>query len=617
MSDMILENLTLEKLKKLNYKEVRSLCAEIRDLLIETASKNGGHLASNLGVVELTVALHRVFDSPKDQIVFDVGHQCYTHKLLTGRYGSFSTLRTENGISGFLKPEESEHDCIISGHSSNSISAACGLARANRLRGRNASVVAVIGDGALTGGLAYEGLNDAGRERDAIIVVLNDNQMSISKNVGAMARYLTKVRTKKSYVNFKSKLNALLLNMPLFGKPIRRFLLHTKSLIKRALYGSSTMFDSLGFAYIGPIDGHDQAMLEQALEVAKSLKRPILVHVCTTKGKGYDPAERSPETFHGIGKFDIDSGETVLSGKQSFSNVFGEKMCELAAADDKVCAVTAAMVTGTGLFNFAEKFNDRFFDCGIAEQHATVFSAGLAINGEKPVFAVYSSFFQRAYDQVIHDVAIGKVGVTFAIDRAGLVGEDGETHQGLFDVAMLGSIPGITVYSPAYFSELKFFLEKCVNDDAPNAIRYPRGTEPYKPAAYVPSLSDMELIKGVGDTLIVSYGRLSGEVFKALESLKEENLKPSFLKLNRIIPLPEGCLQTCMKYKKIIFFEEAIERGSVGERLAFELGRAGFSGKIEVHAVAAKFVKQATVENQLKTLGLDSNAVVRAVRGEK
>lgn len=617
MSDFILQNLTLSKLKELKYKDVRKLCAEIRKLLISTASQNGGHLASNLGVVELTVALHRVFDSPKDQIVFDVGHQCYTHKLLTGRFDRFSTIRKEGGISGFLKPDESEHDCVITGHSSNSISAACGLARANRLNGSNASVVAVIGDGALTGGLAYEGLNDAGRERDAIIVVLNDNQMSISRNVGAMARYLTKVRTKRSYINFKSKLNALLLNLPLIGKPIRRFMLHTKSLIKRALYGSSTMFDSLGFAYIGPIDGHDQPMLEQALEIAKSLKRPVLVHVCTTKGKGYDPAERSPETFHGIGKFDIESGEVNMSGKLTFSEVFGRKMCELAAKDDKICAVTAAMVSGTGLLNFAEKFNDRFFDCGIAEQHATVFSAGLAINGEKPVFAVYSSFLQRAYDQIIHDVAIGKVPVTFAIDRAGLVGEDGETHQGLFDVPMLAAIPGMTVYSPAYFSELSIDLEKCVEQTTPNAVRYPRGTQPYLPENYIPKRTDMDHIEGTEDILIVTYGRLSGEVFKALEILKKQGIAPSFLKLNRIIPLPEGCIDICMNYKRILFFEESLERGGIGEHLAFKLDQADYKGEVEVHAVDATFVKQASVENQLKTLGLDCDAIVRAARGEK
>ena len=388
-------------LKKLNDNELEELCSDIRELLINTVSKNGGHLASNLGVVELTVAMHKVFNSPNDQIVFDVGHQCYTHKILTGRKDKFSTLRTENGISGFTRPVESEHDIFSSGHSSTSISSAVGLARAKQIKGEKGKVIAVIGDGALTGGLAYEALNNSGNDNSNLIVVLNDNNMSISKNVGSMAKNLTTIRTSKRYVK-----------------------------IRKVVY-KSTFFEDLGFRYYGPIDGHDIDLLVDVFNAAKAHNHSVLIHVNTVKGKGYYPAEKNPTQFHGIGKFDINTGEPKSSGK-NFSAAFGEVMCKFAQKDSRICCVTAAMAEGTGLCNFAKQYPKRFFDVGIAEQHAVTFSSGLARNGLVPVFAVYSTFLQRSYDQLIHDVAMQNLKVIFAIDRAGFVGEDGESHQGVF-----------------------------------------------------------------------------------------------------------------------------------------------------------------------------------------
>ena len=414
-------------LKKLNDNELEELCSDIRELLINTVSKTGGHLASNLGVVELTVAMHKVFNSPNDQIVFDVGHQCYTHKILTGRKDKFSTLRTENGISGFTRPVESEHDIFSSGHSSTSISSAVGLARAKQIKGEKGKVIAVIGDGALTGGLAYEALNNSGNDNSNLIVVLNDNNMSISKNVGSMAKNLTTIRTSKRYVTFKSNFQRHLSRIPKIGTQINRFFTYINTKIRKVVY-KSTFFEDLGFRYYGPIDGHDIDLLVDVFNAAKAHNHSVLIHVNTVKGKGYYPAEKNPTQFHGIGKFDINTGEPKSSGK-NFSAAFGEVMCKFAQKDSRICCVTAAMAEGTGLCNFAKQYPKRFFDVGIAEQHAVTFSSGLARNGLVPVFAVYSTFLQRSYDQLIHDVAMQNLKVIFAIDRAGFVGEDGESHR--------------------------------------------------------------------------------------------------------------------------------------------------------------------------------------------
>ena len=458
--------------KKLNNNELNELCSDIRSELISTVSKTGGHLASNLGIVELTVALHKVFSSPTDQIVFDVGHQCYTHKLLTGRKDRFDTLRTENGISGFTRPVESEHDIFSSGHSSTSISAAVGLASAKQIKGEKGKVIAIIGDGALTGGLAYEALNNSGNNNSNLIVILNDNNMSISQNVGSMAKNLNTIRTSSKYVTFKSKLQRGLAKIPKIGSQISRsFTLINSQIRKRIL--KSTFFEDLGFRYYGPIDGHDLEALIDVLNVAKAHSHSVFIHINTVKGKGYNPAEKNPTQFHGIGKFDINTGEPKSSGK-NFSSVFGETMCRFAAKDARICCVTAAMAEGTGLYEFSKKYPKRFFDVGIAEQHAVTFSSGLAKNGLIPVFAVYSTFLQRSYDQLIHDIAMQNLKVIFAIDRAGFVGEDGESHQGVFDTSFLNSVIGLTVFAPSYYDELEaMFYEGIYKIKGAAAIRYP------------------------------------------------------------------------------------------------------------------------------------------------
>ncbi|MBE6760621.1 MAG: 1-deoxy-D-xylulose-5-phosphate synthase, partial [Ruminococcaceae bacterium] len=581
-----------ESLRSLSYEQIDTLCEDIRHLLIETLSRNGGHLAPNLGVVELTIAMHRVFDSPVDQFVFDVGHQCYTHKLLTGRADRFDTIRTEGGLAGFPKPSESVHDPIVTGHSSTSISVACGLARAKRLKGEEGTVVAVIGDGALTGGLAYEGLNNAGQARDNIIVILNDNRMSISKNVGAMARHLAVIRSKKSYVKAKSLTSKIVGGIPLVGKPMRRAMFRSKSALKNAVY-KNTLFDALGFAYLGPVDGHNVKQLEQVLSLAKSIKRPALVHVCTSKGKGYSYAERNPGKFHGIGKFDIDTGEPI-SGGASYSSVFGKALCDLAADDESVCAVTAAMKTGTGLSDFAANYHRRFHDCGIAEEHAVSYCAGLAAGGMKPVFAVYASFIQRCYDQIIHDVAIQGLNVTFAIDRAGVVGEDGETHHGLFDVAMLNTVPGMSIYSPCYFDELTGALEMCVNEPSPAAIRYPRGSEPVKPDSFTSSVESWCIYgDSDSDTIIVTYGRIFGAAAKVCDRLRSEGKKACVVKLLRIKPIDKETVSFVSKGRNVFFFEEGIRQGGIGETFISLLEEYGFNGSYTLRAVDNTFVTHA------------------------
>ena len=430
MEYKLLSKITSPKdIKKMDIARLNELSGEIRYKLIETVSENGGHLASNLGMVELTVALHKVFNSPKDQIVYDVGHQCYTHKLLTGRYDKFSTLRTKGGISGFTRPTESEHDIFFSGHSATSVSAGLGLAKAKMLKGDDGYVVSVIGDGSFTGGMVFEALNNGGRSKAKHIIILNDNKMSISENVGAFAKYLAVIRSRPEYYSFKANTEKVLNKIPL-GEKIVKKLYRIKTDIKNKVYEQSTFFEDLGYRYMGPIDGHNIENLCDALSSAKSVNGPVLLHVITVKGKGYEYAEKDPSVFHGISKFDVDTGEAISSHK-SYSGFFGDTLCSLAKEDKTICAITAAMGIGTGLDCFSEKYPDRFFDVGIAEEHAVTFGSGLAKNGMRPVFAVYSTFLQRCYDQIVHDVSLQKQKVVFAVDRAGFVGEDGETHHGL------------------------------------------------------------------------------------------------------------------------------------------------------------------------------------------
>jgi 1-deoxy-D-xylulose-5-phosphate synthase len=606
----ILNNVNSPKdIKKLNTSELNELCGDIRELLINTVSNNGGHLASNLGVVELTVALHKVFNSPSDQIVFDVGHQCYTHKILTGRKDEFSTLRKENGISGFTRPNESEHDIFSSGHSSTSISAAVGLARAKQIKGEKGKVIAVIGDGALTGGLAYEALNNSGNDNSNLIVILNDNNMSISKNVGSMAKHLTTIRTSSRYVTFKSRIQRGLAKIPKVGAEISRTFTLVTSKIRKKIY-HATFFEDLGFRYYGPIDGHDIDALVDVLKVAKAHNHSVLIHINTVKGKGYHPAEKNPTQFHGIGKFDINTGEPKSSGK-NFSSSFGDTMCKFAENDGRICCVTAAMAEGTGLCGFAEKYPNRFFDVGIAEQHAVTFSSGLAKNGMIPVFAVYSTFLQRSYDQLVHDVAMQNLKVIFGIDRAGFVGEDGESHQGLFDTSFLNSIIGLTVYAPAYYSELEsMFYEGIYKINGAVAIRYPRGTERYKPECYSYNHENF-LVFGSNSAknCIVTYGRLFSECYLAYEKLEDTFV----IKLNRIKPIDVKVLNELTNCQNIFFYEEGIKSGGVGEVFASMLAENGINCNFNHIAINDEFVKQASVDSQLAHYKMDYKSIIDEV----
>lgn len=599
-------------IKKLNNEELEELCEEIRSLMIETVSKNGGHLASNLGVVELTVALHKVFNSPCDQIVFDVGHQCYTHKILTGRKDSFSTLRTENGISGFTRPVESPHDIFSSGHSSTSISAAIGLAKAKALRGDKGKVIAVIGDGALTGGLAYEALNNSSIDTDNLIIILNDNNMSISQNVGSVAKNLTHIRTSPKYYRFKSKVSRTLAKIPKLGAQITRFITMTNQKIRKKLY-HSTFFEDLGLRYYGPIDGHDLDALIDALTVAKAHSHSVLIHISTIKGKGYDFAEKNPSKFHGIGKFNIETGEPLSKGK-TFSDAFGETLLSFANNDSRICAITAAMATGTGLVDFSVAYPKRFFDVGIAEQHAVTFSSGLAKNGMIPFFAVYSTFLQRSYDQLIHDVAMQGLKVVFCIDRAGFVGEDGESHQGVFDTAYLMSVPDLTVFAPATFDELSSMMyQAAYKEEKAVAIRYPRGGQAVLPESYKYDKQPFDIIgNGENKICLVTYGRETEQCCKALEECENAFV----LKLNKIKPISPNAIEAVKNAEKIFFFEEGIKSGGVGECFADMLLENNVKAEFRHICINDEFVKQASVDSQLKKYHLDARSVIDTVKEE-
>ena len=466
-------------LKEMSYAELECLAKEVREKLIDTVSKTGGHLASNLGVVELTIAMHKAFDSPKDAFIWDVGHQVYTHKLLTGRFDKFDTLRQNGGISGFPNPEESKHDYFAAGHSGTSVSSGFGLAEAKQMAGDDSYSVVVIGDGSFSGGLVYEALNNAGRKKCKLIVVLNDNEMSISSPVGSIAKYLTRIRTNKVYYKAKNAVLDVLDDLP-YGESVHNELTTLKRAAKDYIYQSNNFFEDLGFQYMGPVDGNDIKALCRAFEGAKEFDdRPVLLHVQTVKGLGYEPAELDPSQFHGISRFNVLTGEPIsVPGKKNYSDTFGDFLCEMAAKNDKICAITAAMSIGTGLENFSKRYPDRFFDVGIAEEHAVTFSGGLAKGGLIPVFAVYSTFLQRAYDELVHDVSMQNQKVVLAIDRAGFVGEDGRSHQGLLDVAFLRTIPDSVIYSPSSYEELGLQLQKAIdNGGKVVAVRYPRGYE--------------------------------------------------------------------------------------------------------------------------------------------
>lgn len=598
-----------DDLKKLNIDELETLATEIRSKMIKTVSQNGGHLSSNLGVVELSIAMHRMFNSPNDKFVWDVGHQIYAHKLLTGRVNEFDTLRTENGISGFCAPNESEHDTFYSGHSSTSISSALGIAEANKRLGKNDYTIAVIGDGALTGGMAYEALNNAGRSGTRLIVILNDNEMSISENVGSMARYLAVVRSKPEYNKLKAKTESTLNKIPLIGSGIAHFVSKIKSDIKSTMY-ESTFFEDLGFKYMGPIDGHNLEHLCEALDSAKLVNAPVLLHISTTKGKGYDFAEKSPSIYHGISKFNVETGEPV-SGGANFSSEFGEELCLLAKENDKVCAITAAMALGTGLKDFSQKYSNRFYDVGIAEEHAVTFASGLAKGGMIPVVALYSTFLQRAYDQLVHDGTLQQQKVIIGVDRAGFVGEDGVTHQGLLDVSLLNSIPGVTIYSPFTFDVMRKDLSNAV-DDASNLtiIRYPRGGETVIPSTYNITNNDFDYFDNKSSKLIISYGRVTAEVINAVEKLKNSGVNISIIALNKIKPINNEVYNLALKYTEIYFYEEAVRSGSIGQSFADLLFEKGYKGIFEHIAVDDTFVPHASVKSLLKKYNLDTENII-------
>lgn len=598
---------TPEDIKQLNMNELNNLCGELREYILESVSKTGGHLASNLGVVELTVALHRVFNTPQDKIVWDVGHQTYVHKILTGRKNKMASLRQLNGLSGFPKRNESIYDAFDTGHSSTSLSAAIGMARARDLRNEDYEVIAVIGDGALTGGMALEALNDAGRSNTKLLIILNDNEMSISQNVGGLSRYLSRIRTSKGYLTTKKDVEKLLSKSPVGGK-IKSFLKRAKDGIKQIVV-PGMLFEELGLTYMGPVDGHNLNEVIQSLEIAKNIEGPLLMHVITKKGKGYKFAEERPNEFHGVSSFNIETGESLKKSTMSYSGYFGMKMCEVAEKNENLVAITAAMTDGTGLTEFAKKYPKRLFDAGIAEQHAVTMAAGLAANGLIPVVALYSSFLQRAYDQVIHDVALQGLHVIFAIDRAGLVGNDGETHQGVFDEGFLCQIPNMTVLAPADYREFGSMLEFAVSFKGPIAIRYPRG-----PMNEDINNSQQDIVLGKGhiveegqDITIAAAGKMLSTAMEVRSLLKEEKIDAEILNLRFIKPFDkELILKSVKKTGRLVIIDEAPVYGSYALNIINTLPKGV---DVLLKTLPDEFIKQGSVDELLRENKLDADSI--------
>ena len=593
-------------IKKLPEEELEPLCQELRDYMISSISRTGGHLASNLGAVELTVALHRVYDTSRDRVVFDVGHQSYVHKIITGRRDSFCTLRQHGGLSGFAKPYESEDDAFIAGHASNSVSVALGMARARTLSHADYDVAAIIGDGALSGGLAYEGLANAAASGEPLVVILNDNNMSINENVGGTAHLLESLRVRPGYISFKRWYRDVFTKLPglyKFNHAIKEWLK------KRLLPGN--VFSGMGMYYLGPVDGHDIGKLETVIRWARELRKPVLVHVVTKKGKGYKYAEEHPEKFHGVGRFDIETGELHDSG-DCFSAKMGESLSRLADNDGRIIGITAAMSSGTGMDVFSAAHPDRFFDVGIAEGHAVSMAGGMAKQGMVPVFAVYSSFLQRGYDMLIHDVALQNLHVVFCVDRAGLVGSDGETHHGVFDVSYLSSVPDMTVLCPASYAELETMLRAAIYDiNGSVAIRYPRGGEGKYTAC---NTAPETLLREGRDVTLVCYGIMTNEVLDAAERLAAEGISAEVIKLSMIKPPDfDLVMRSLRKTGKLLISEDVCEAGCVGSRI---LEEAAIN---EIHVRAAKLlnlgegiVPHGTVAELLHDFGLDADGIVSA-----
>ena len=598
-------------IKKLSADERKQLCKEIRKFLVDAVSKTGGHLASNLGVVELTVALHAVFDIPEDKFVWDVGHQSYVNKLLTGRRDEFSNLRKLGGMSGFPKRSESPADVFDTGHSSTSISAALGIARARNLSGESYAVGAVFGDGALTGGMMYEAMNDAGRFKSPLVLILNDNNMSISKNVGSISKYLRALRIKPGYSKFKKKAESVLDNIPLIGNGIYNFISNIKHKLQRILL-QNTIFENFGFEYLGPVDGHDLEALINVLRLAKSKQKPVFVHIRTKKGKGYVPAEQHPDTFHGIGPFCAETGKTELPTK-GYSEAFGDALFVAANKNEKVVGITAAMPDSTGMNKFSKYFKDRFFDVGIAEQHGVTMAAGFAVGGFIPVFPVYSSFLQRAYDQILHDVCLQNLHVVFGVDRAGVVGADGETHQGIYDISFLTAMPNMTVLSPCNYKELEQMLDYAINEcTGPVAIRYPRGSEQCTNVVH-----DFQPLKAniclEGDKItIYATGRMMNTAYRVAQLLEGVRI----VEITTIKPLDvqtviDSALPVCC------VIEDGIESGGMGEKIAALLSERGINSKLAVFAYPDEPVVQGSVEELDKKYGIDACTIAQKLKDLK
>ncbi len=614
---------SIEDLKKLNIAEKEELAKDIRKYILEIVSENGGHLASNLGVVELTIALHSVYNVPDDKIIWDVGHQTYVHKILTGRKEELKTLRKLNGIAGFPKTKESETDCFNTGHSSTSISAALGMARARDIMGKENSVVAVIGDGALTGGMAIEALNDAGYSQCKMTVILNDNEMSISKNVGGLNMFLSKLRTKKLYTKSNISAKKIILKIPLVGKPFVRVVRRVKRSIKQLII-PKMFFEDIGFTYLGPVDGHNIQELENILRLSKQVEAPVLVHVLTKKGKGYKIAEENPDKFHSTGPFNIETGESKSKKKDDYSKVFGKKLVELAKNNPKIVAVTASMKDGTGLTEFQKQYPDRFFDVGIAEQHAIGFAAGMAKAGMIPVVPIYSSFYQRAYDQVIHDVAIQELPVVMCVDRAGVVGADGETHQGLLDMAFFRLVPNLSILAPKDFKELEDMLEFAVNLGKPVVIRYPRGGEDnyrFNSENQI-ELGKAELLKDGEDITIIAIGKMVARAMKIAEKLQKEDIKAAVINSRFLKPLDkEKIKEFVIKTKIVVTIEDGTIINGLATAVSEVITENGIKDKkILNYAYPDKFIQHGSVAELEKIYGLDEekiyNDILKEMKGK-
>lgn len=608
-------------LRKMSNKELNKLASEIRDFIVNTVAQTGGHLAPNLGVVELTIALHRVFNSPVDKIIWDVGHQSYVHKLLTGRRGEIFSLRTLDGISGFPRRQESEHDIFGTGHSSTSISAALGLAVARDLEGEDYSVVAVIGDGAMTGGMAFEALNNTGHLKKNLIVVLNDNEMSISKNVGAMSAYLSRIRTDPMYYKGKDEVESLLRKIPAVGSTVLKAVERLKDSVKY-LVVPGMLFEELGFVYLGPIDGHNIEWMSKVFNRAKSMKGPILIHVVTRKGKGYEPAEQNPDKFHGIGSFNVTSGKPVKKNSvPSYTEIFGRTMVELAREDSRIVAITAAMSDGTGLVPFSREFPERFFDVGIAEEHAVTMSAGMAAGGYRPVVAIYSTFLQRGYDQIIHDVCLQNLPVTFCLDRAGIVGEDGATHHGLFDLAYLRSIPNMVVMAPKDENELRHMLKTAIGYPGPCAVRYPRGAgtgcKLDKEICNF-KIGRAEVIEEGSDLAVFAIGRMVPAAVEMAEILKKKGIKPAIINARFVKPLDE---EVIIKYASrtgnVLTLEENVLQGGFGSAVLEVLTAKNlFEVKVRRVGIPDTFVEHGNPNALRAKYGLDALSLAKYAMNE-